>query len=57
MAKLLIYHLFATVLVLIHSRRRKREKNKKKKKKAFLDATFICSEAVVRRCSVKRSVL
>ena len=37
MAKLNIYHLFATALVLIHSRRRKREKKLKKKRKAFLD--------------------
>ena len=32
MAKLNIYHLFATALVLIRSRRRKREKKSKKKK-------------------------
>ena len=44
MAKLNIYHLFATALVLISSRRRKREKKLKKKRKAFLDPTFICSQ-------------
>ena len=41
MAKLNIYHLFATALFLIHSRRRKREKNQKRRR----------PEAVIRRCS------
>ena len=41
MAKLNIYHLFATALVIMHSRRRKREKNTKTRR----------PEVVVRRCS------
>ena len=35
MAKLNIYHLFATALVLIRSQRRKREKNKKRRGSRF----------------------
>ena len=35
MAKLNIYHLFATAVVLIRSRRRRREKNKKRRGKRF----------------------
>ena len=35
MAKLNIYHVFATAVVLIRSRRRRREKNKKRRGKRF----------------------
>ena len=35
MAKLNIYHLFATAVVLIRSRRRRREKNKKRRGRRF----------------------
>ena len=40
MAKLNIYHLFATALVLIRSRRRKREKKKKKKARSSRTQMF-----------------
>ena len=35
MAKLNIYHLFATAVVLIRSQRRRREKNKKRRGRRF----------------------
>ena len=35
MAKLNIYHLFVTAVVLIRSRRRRREKNKKRRGRRF----------------------
>ena len=37
MAKLNIYHVFATAVVLIRSRRRRREKNKKRIRPLFAD--------------------
>ena len=41
MAKLNIYHLFATALVLIRSRRRKREKKKKRGRRFWIRLLFV----------------
>ena len=46
MAKLNIYHLFATTLVLIRSRRRKREKNKKRRGRRFWIRPLFADRAI-----------